>query len=526
MLLIAFFNELKAEQQAQLHLQTDKQIYVSGENIAFKCIKVKPSERSILYVDICGEGYAINQEIFAHQDNYWNGKIAIPDSVESGIYLVRAYTGNQQGEAKLSTKLVTILNRFGNNECNQKRKEKFNYQALNQMGPNIDNESNQLKISSSNHVFKPTSSISLHIENNINQLPGQTILSVFKIDANNVHQKEAPITNAYTQNNNIKIFNNLTLCGTIVETNSKQAVDNETVLFSIPDSVPNLSYAYTNQNGEFRFQFNNYLSEQDAVIQTLNKNKAYTIWLNPIFLLPPNEIPYYISPEVENSEFSKLAITRATMHKIYSTQEPTQAKKLIPKYPFYGYTQRRIYPEIFVNLNDFAEIAWEILPIVKYRVAKDTTYLRIWDQAQKSYFNNPMILIDGVPIFNPARLNAFNSELIHWIEIQPQSRCYGDLSIDGLISIKTTTGNFNNIDLPLNAIRVSIETISENNTKTGTSKPMFSDVLYWDPSIEIGNKTKIEFESSMETGIYTALLQTFDLEGQMHQTTFQFEIEN
>ncbi|HKM92892.1 MAG TPA: hypothetical protein VJY41_04485 [Prolixibacteraceae bacterium] len=528
MLAMAFSNELKAGPQTQLHLQTDKQIYVSGENIAFKCVKVKPteSEISILYIDICGEGYTINQVIFAHQNNHWNGEITIPDSVESGIYLLRAYTGNQQGEVKLTTKLLTILNRFGNNQCNQNRKEKFNYQALNQMGLVISNESNQLKISASKHIFKPNDRVSLQIENKTNNLPEGAILSVFKIDTSSIHQKEGSITNAYTQNSNIKIFNKLTLCGTIIETNSKQAVDNETVLFSIPDSVPNLNYAYTNEHGEFRFQFSNYLSDQDAIIQTLTKNKAYTIWLNPIFLLPPSEIPYYISPDVENNDFSKLAISRATMHKIYGAQQASKVEKVIEKYPFYGYTQRRIYPEIYVNLNDFAEIAWEILPILKYRVAKDTTYLRIWDQTQKIYFNNPMMLIDGVPIFNPAEINVLHSELIQWIEIQPQSRCYGDVSIDGLVSIKTRKGNFRNIGLPLNAIRVSIETISENTTKPSSSKPMFSDVLFWDPSIEIGNAAKIEFECSMETGSYVALLQSFDLEGQLHQTTFQFEIEN
>ena len=514
----------------QLHLQTDKQLYVSGENIAFKCthtlLNTNGNDNNILFVDICGEDYLISSRVLIRENSHWSGKINIPDSVQTGIYLLRAYLGDEHGRLTIVSKPVSVLNRFGNNEVNEHRKLSLTYLPLNQMNIVAENISSAIRTYASKASCPPGDTIRFSVENNLETAVGGVSFSVFKVNDHTPNSTLPPANyEFYRASESIKIFNHLTLSGKVTSLLTNQPAENEMVLLSIPDTIPNIHYNYTNEKGEFRFQLDNYYGLQDAVIQTMSKDRKYKIELYPMQLLPPKSIPFFIPTDVETSEFAKLSVQRATLHKAFETEEIKQFDITVPKYPFYGATNKRTYPGQYIDLDDFKEIAWEILPILKYRIDRDSTYLRIWDPLTKVYFNQPMILVDGIPVFNPADLNVLNSKLIQWIEIQSQERCYGDLSFEGLVAIQTYEGDFTNVKMPMNAIRTKIETFEQHNQKP-PMKPLFRDVLHWNPKLDPGMKThQVDVVCSNEKGNYVAIAQSYDESGNGNRAVFYFVVE-
>lgn len=511
-----------------LAIQTDKLLYVSGESVQFKCTRTETTKngQSILYVDLCGEGYLIDNKIFKPINSHWEGNIVIPDSVQTGVYILRAYFGDQDGNTTLNAIPLSIINRFGNNEINENRKKISSNSALNPLlFPKTDNSS-KLAINQTTSNYKPNQAIKLNIESQIESLTSGLSLTVFKTNTSNETVK-LNIDDALTANNNIKIFNHLTISGRVTNSKTKAPVANEIVLLSIPDSIPNIEYAYTSSDGIFRFQLNDHFGKKNIIVQTINKSNAYDITLFPMFLMPPRYIPYYLPPEVENHSETTLSVLRTTLQKAYETPKNHEKIHISNKYPFYGISTRRIYPGIYIDLEDFNEIAWEILPTIKYRVSRDSTYLRIWDHANKTYFEQPMMLVDGIPVFNPASFNFLNTQLINWIEIQPQTRCYGNLLIDGLIAIQTFKGDFSDISLPANAIKANIETFHHSNKINFSDDAIFRDVLFWEPYVEMQkNLASIEFPASTEKGNYIAVIQAFDSAGVLHQSTTQIIIED
>jgi hypothetical protein len=350
---------------------------------------------------------------------------------------------------------------------------------------------------------------------------------VRKAEVDSVFESTTPKHfSSFITDSSIKINDKLYLNGIVKERETMIPVVNKKVLLSIPDTIPAINYARTNENGEFRFLLNEYYGLQDIVIQTINKNVEFDLQVYPILLLPSNNIPYYISSAFENSEFVKLAINRATLHKAYGSLEEAHKNTRGFKIPFYGEPLIKTFPELYVALQDFEEIAWEILPIVKYRKEKNGVSIKLWDPISKAFYDNPWILVDGIPVFEASSLNVLSSDDIKSIEIQPQIRCFGALFIEGALSIRTKNEDFSDVEMPKNAVRLTVNTYYNKLIDKEADQPLFRDVLYGNPRlISKQQMNQVTVKTSFEKGTYVAIAQLVDEKGRVHRSEFKFVVE-
>ena len=512
----------------KLHLLTAKNLYVSGESIDFKCVisPGNPQNNTVLFVDICGEGYKIASSIIKEENMQWNGQISIPDSVQTGIYLLRAYMGSQEGKPLLTSKLVPVINRFGENTRNDAVQKNASYQPITFLDQPA--ETNTLISAFSNQKdCLANEKITFWIEHSLSTNSGGIALSIHKL--NNDFSGKEMLTSEYNpplfENDTIKIFETQTIRGIVYNETEHHPVENATVFLSVADSIPQIKYAFTDRNGIFKFNINDNLPGESVIIQTTEKIPGIKIKLYPTKLPPIENIPFYIPSQIINSPFAKLAVERAQLHKAYGEKQQKITAIAREQYPFYGIAPYRIYPGKYVDLNDFKEIAWEILPIVKYRISADTVTLKIWNSESKLFYTTPFLMVDGIPVASPASLNVLNSKAIHWIDIQPQNRCYGNLAFDGLINIQTYKGDFSNIELPDHAIKTKLENFQQTNIKK-TEQPLFRDILCWQPVLDIEQKMhKIDVTCSYETGKYIAVAQAYDAKGKLYKSVFVFEVK-
>ncbi|MEL7145265.1 MAG: carboxypeptidase-like regulatory domain-containing protein, partial [Bacteroidota bacterium] len=91
-----FENYAASHPTEQLYLHTDKGQYVDGEEIWFKAyanIDKKPSPvASKLYVLLLHKGQTIAKHVVPVQDGLAYGSLTVPDKVDEGEYLIKAYT--------------------------------------------------------------------------------------------------------------------------------------------------------------------------------------------------------------------------------------------------------------------------------------------------------------------------------------------------------------------------------------------------------------------------------------------------
>lgn len=534
---ISLYGEVTPDKSVQ-RLQTDKSIFVSGETIWFKNSLVSYNNnehQKILFVDLCGEGEIITSRILLRKNNHWEGDIYIPDSLETGIYLLRAYTGNYNGKAEITSKLVSVINRFGNNKTNELRKQMPENTSLDQTSMIPQSSGNKLRLETSKPGFSTKENIKFKITDNLSDSRSGLSFSVFKVPENATTK---PYDNTleekveYASNFKNKIYNDLTLSGIIKDKISNQPIPDEFVLFSTPDTIPQIIFSKTDKKGEFYFHLGNLYGEKDAIIQTMTKDKDYKLEIYPGLLDPPARIPFYIPSEVENSEFIKLTVQRAILHKIYNTDISENKPDTISKYPFYGKTSEIIYPDDYFDMSGFEEMAKEILPICKVRKSKDQYSLRVFNPDKIGNFDNPWLLVDGVPVFEVKDILHLGSSKIKKVETLPETRCYGDLFIEGAVSIFTYSGKFNDLVLPKNAIRIPVETFynsseyQSNRINMDSSFADFRDVLYWNPMLDENTlEGEITVNSSYEKGKYVAVAESIDSEGEIHRSVYEFNVE-
>jgi len=489
----------------------------------------------ILYADLCGEGIVINSCIIKRENNHWEGDLLIPDSLETGIYLFRVYTGNYDGKSEVATKLLTVINRFGNNKTNELRKLELGYKPLDLIRQIPENAGAAINIQSRSSEFPANSTINLSIEQNSDKLSSGISLSVYKIPDEVVaseSQLNAESEVVHSTLRQTKIFNKLTLTGKIVDKESREPVAGETVLFSVPDTIPQINYAITEADGEFLFEVDGYYGTQNVILQTLSKDRKLEIILHPNLLEPPLKIPFYLSEELEKSEFVTLSVKRTIVSNAYNVTEVTAKTTTSFKYPFYGKPSNIVIPDRYVDLNDFEEINKELLPLCRIKKEKNSATLKIYDPDNFITFESPWVIVDGVPVFDIKLLFPFNSQKILRIETQTQTRCYGGLYIDGALSVFTREGNYANLPLPVNAIRNEFSTFHHQQEyvnwdgKKESLFPDFRDVLYWNPDVAptSGENTQT-VQGSCEKGNYVAIAQAMDEDGIIYRSVYRFVVK-
>jgi len=526
---------------AVFQLQFNKTLFVSGEKIWFKNSMISAPDKvqqNILYVDLCGEGIVVTSRILLRENHHWQGELTIPDSLQTGIYLFRAYTGNSDGKPEIVSKLVTIINRFGNKTTNEIHKKNpvnkpfdFTLQLPADAGTALKTYANSTQ-------YKTKEKVEFWIEKDKTELLSGISFSVFKIPDSLFHiqgntgQKIDEDLVEYADVWGKKIYNKLTMSGRVVEKATKKPVADNIIIYSIPDSIPQLNYAITGTNGEFLFEVDDCYGKQDVIVQSLVKSEEYDITLFSNLLDPPLKIPFYIPDEIENCDFVKLSVQRALLQKAYQIENRLSELKPLFKYPFYGKTENIVIPARFIDLVDFEEIAKEILPLCKIKREKDKVSMRLFDPVTELFDDNPWVLVDGVPISDIKTLSPLNSPKIKKIEIQPEIRCYGGLLIEGVLSIITYNGKFEETQLPVNAVRTDFETFYQPCEYLGNLKledsnfADFRDVLYWNPSIQPFSDTfNFKIQCSYEKGSYIAMAQGIDNNGTIHRSVYKFSVK-
>jgi hypothetical protein len=458
----------------------------------------------------------------------------IPDSLETGIYLFRAYTGNYDGSPEMVTKLITVINPFGNNKTNEERKQHSDYKPLDLIHEIPANAGSSLKIYSAASECGTNKTIDLFLESKTDQHESGISLSVYKVpsDENSagvIVDPESEVLNPGF--GAVKIFNKLTLSGKVVDKLTKEPAINEVVLFSVPDSIPQINYARTDSNGVFLFEVDDYYGRQDVIVQTLSKQREMEIVLYPNLLEPPVKIPFYLTADVEKNEFVALALKRSMFGKAYNMGETKVTKRASYKYPFYGTTTNVVIPDHYIELDNFEEIVKELLPLIRLKKERNFASVKVYDPETFQLFENPWVIVDGVPLFDIRPVFPLNSPKVRKIETLTQGRCYGGLFIEGALSVFTKEGNYSTLSLPKNAVRKPFNTFqyrSEYPTQLEHKElraPDFRDVLLWQPAIEPFSGTfRQTLQSSYEKGNYIAVAQTIDDEGNIQRSVFKFSV--
>lgn len=427
--------------QENVHFIPDRSSCVSGDTVWFNAIlfnQFSDNTGNVIHVqlDKLNQGHITNVSVVC-RGNRAEGYLPIPDSLSTGVYVLKAYTNFQKSEPNviLHQKYLTVYNRFETvvNLITIPKQPGRNYEAipgmtLNAVPSGTDRINLQLDLPSG-------------VKNNASQIIVTARLADPLADKLGTGWTDAAIQNESTPYMAVKENKGVVVTGRVYSKETGLSKAGSTVMLSISDTLPYFDYCISDEQGRFFFYIRGAYGTADLVLQELTENPDDTgieLYQNYVSTsavdgeeqILTNEQRSFATDVIKASYFDKffnrsrgLALDTFSMIKDF-------------EYPFYGEPTKSYYPELFVDLDNFEEISREILRGVQYRSRKGEVSIRLLDYGTQTQFKEePFKLLDGIPILDPSYLSDMGTTRIKKVDAVFYKRYYGDLFFTGVLAL-------------------------------------------------------------------------------------------
>jgi hypothetical protein len=318
--------------------------------------------------------------------------------------------------------------------------------------------------------------------------------------------------------------------GIIFEGTSVRPAGNRLIMCSTVGAASQLQVFKTREDGRFRFALAEDQGYEDLVFRALDQDIPSNIEIdNPYsdqylhVILPPLHLDESRAPYIKQLSLNQ------QVREAYKDPDEASATALNPgRTPFfYGEPAETVDLGRFIQLPVMEEIFREIVKsVIVYRKG-GALKIGVIDAATREIIGeNPLFLLDGVPLFDHGMILEIDPALIGTIHVVDSKYFVGDLEMDGIIDIRTRQGRFQDIDLPASTLPYRFQSYATKEgprtafgllpkEPTGSHLPDFRSLLYWNPDIRTDNegRAEISFTASDVPGKYRIVVEGISADG-------------
>ncbi|MBI3221043.1 MAG: hypothetical protein HYZ44_16130 [Bacteroidetes bacterium] len=243
--------------------------------------------------------------------------------------------------------------------------------------------------------------------------------------------------------------------------------------------------------------------------------------------------PLKLSSSFENQLTSRSVGMQ--VQNIYAEEQNDKSSEKLTENYFYGLADEVYQLDDYTRFPVMEEILREYVSGVFVRKRKDGFHFSVYDQKRKSVFEQPpMMLLDGMPIFDEDELMKLDPTQIKTLEVITRKWHLGEFQLHGIVSLKTYEGEGANLlanprllQLDYVGLNAEKEFYSPSYQSTTTSRvPDYRHLLYWNPSMQPKDVIeKLSFFTSDITGKYKIVVEGISENGMIGYTEASFSVD-
>jgi hypothetical protein len=157
--------------------------------------------------------------------------------------------------------------------------------------------------------------------------------------------------------------------------------------------------------------------------------------------------------------------------------------------------------------------------------------------AERVFSKNPLILLDGVPVFDVNKLMSYDPLKVQKLDVVAAKYYWGPIVSEGIVSYTTYKGNLPDYTLNPHDVILDYDGLQQqrifyspdysSENARQSRLPDFRDVLYWSPDVSTNKKGNghISFFTGDIPGKYLVVLQGISTDGNAGSKSFILNVE-
>jgi hypothetical protein len=528
-----------------LILLTDRGHYISGESIYYRAFYQGPagSEKAawskVLYVElIMPNGTALAQGKVPIDTGGVRGSLQIPEGISSGSYYLKAYTRWMRNcgaenyvyaSVRIYDPFIESLLPLDSAGWDPKLPESLMGQSDPHPGPMLECDLN-------GSSFHTRQEVVAELRWNFAYAAADLTISVARKELHGTQEYYRPgCPSSGPGNDFLPETKGLSLTGKAVSASDGRPAPYATIYVSVLGENREFFCNYSDSAGRFFFSFPGYQGQRDLFVSTYHPDLGdLELRIDRDF---SNEVPKLPSYPLEMNDSLAMAITdmsvNAQVSRQYYPQVPPETEKdTARELLFYGTPSSTIRFDDFIKLPRLDEYFVEVVPQVAVRKNRGVTHFVVLGPHPDLSIYPPLVMIDGVAIFDIEAVLAVSPRLIDRIEIVNAPYIRGNVTFGGIISLISKNNDLGYIDLPSSGLLVNYQMLDqarEPNTPDAMDDGRLPDVrntLYWNPELKLGpNESEvIRFTTSDQAGDYEILIRGSDSTGKYVEKRIHFQV--
>ena len=537
---------LAAQTRERVYLQTDKQLYMSGELLWLKLYTTDTDGKllslsKIGYVELVRDSIPEVQIKLDIRDGVGAGWMELPAMLPTGYYRMIAYTRYMRNESEdvFFEKMIAVINPARQNEVlySDDTNTPFAFRPVEQNAAALE-----LSIDKSSYSKRDKGAIS------IKGLPAENIslgISITGIDpileTNPAIDNRKDLLPAKTtlvgQERYLPEYEGAIIDGMLIDTETgNPAVDPQVVsLLSFPGKEIHLFAGQSYPTGEVTFYTQCITGKQELTATAIaSSDKKYRIDVQSPYALHTAVSVPSLKPDSAWLDYLRLRNLSVQVAYAYLAdslsiiQEITPCTDLIP--------QRRYVLDDWTRFPNMEEVFIEFISLAGIRRTNEGRRFSMVNEQLNSYNNNILVLIDNIPVANHELMVTYNPLLVKTIDMHFGRYVFGSHVFDGIIAFYTYKNDYPGITFGENTQIYDYEGAQPyryfyapkyDATNIDSPLPDFRHTLLWEPLIQSAGQTEltIPFSTSDMPGSYVITVEGIGENGTIIRAKQTFDVE-
>ncbi|MBF9255326.1 hypothetical protein I2I11_18660 [Pontibacter sp. 172403-2] len=314
-----------------------------------------------------------------------------------------------------------------------------------------------------------------------------------------------------------------------------------TAYLAAPSRLIRTYNSTSDANGHIRFEVKDFYGPKEIVVQSdFRKDSIYHFEIfNPFSeKYAQQQFSPFSLPESLRQELTDRHLALQVQNTYSGKYQALFRAPATDSIAFYGKPDATYLLDDYTRFKVMEEVMREYVPGVQVRLRRDGFHYMVHDSPNERIFqDDPMVLLDGVPVFDIDKIMAFDPRKVRKLDVMTSKYFNGSQVYDGLVSYTTYQGDLAGFPLDARALLQEYEGLQQQREfyspaydtplQRQSRLPDFRNLLYWSPDVltGAGGKVAVQFYTSDLAGTYVAVVQGITKNGLAGSKVITFEVK-